>query len=45
VAKRINEGDMLVERLGSEMMFANVLTKSIKGAQFERKRRGLTNKD
>ncbi len=42
-AERIDEGDVDVEHFGTEMMFANVLTKPVQGAQFERERRGLTN--
>ena len=41
----INEGDVVVEHLGSEMMFANALAKPVQRAQFERERRGLTNWD
>jgi hypothetical protein len=29
--------------LGTEDMFANILTKPVQGAQFERERLGLTN--
>ncbi len=44
VAERIDERDVVVEHLGTEMMFANALTKPVQGARFERERRGLTSK-
>ena len=34
VAERINEGDVVVEHLGTEMMFANALKKPVQGEQF-----------
>ena len=43
VAERIDKGDVVVEHLGTEMMFANALTKPVQGAHFERERRWLTN--
>ncbi len=45
VSERIDEGDGVVEYLGSERMFANALTKPVQRAQIERERRGLTKWD
>ena len=45
VAERIDKRYVVVEHLGTEVMFANALTKPVQGAQFERERRGLTNWD
>jgi alpha-D-ribose 1-methylphosphonate 5-triphosphate synthase subunit PhnL len=44
-AERIDEGDVVVEHFGTEMMFANALTKLVQGAQPEHERHGLTNWD
>jgi hypothetical protein len=45
VAERVATGDVAIKHLGTELMFANALTKPVQGAQFERERRGLTNWD
>jgi hypothetical protein len=43
LAERVRNGEAEVEHLGTEHMFANVLTKPVQGAQFVRERHGLTN--
>jgi hypothetical protein len=43
LAERVRSGEARVEYLGTEHMFANVLTKPVQGAQFVRERHGLTN--
>jgi hypothetical protein len=41
--ERVAKGEVIIEHLGTEKMFANVLTKPVQGAQFARERMGLTN--
>ena len=43
LAERVKNGEVVIEHLGTEEMFSNILTKPIHGAQFEKERRGLTN--
>jgi Reverse transcriptase (RNA-dependent DNA polymerase) len=40
---KVAENEVVIEHLGTEDMFANILTKPVQGAQFERERSGLTN--
>ena len=42
-AERVADGDVVIEHLSTELMYANMLTKPVQGAQFEREREGLTN--
>ena len=42
VKERIDRGEVKVEYLRSEDMYANVLTKPLQGSQFQRERDGLT---
>ncbi len=39
----VANGDVVVEHLSTNLMHANVLTKPVQDAQFERERIGLTN--
>ena len=43
LAERVQNGEVKIEHLGTEEMFANILTKPVHGAQFQKERRGLTN--
>ena len=43
VAERVANGDVVIEHLSTNLMHANVLTKPVQGAHFERERMGLTN--
>ena len=43
VAERVASGDVVIDHLGTNLIHANVLTKPVQGAQFERERMGLTN--
>lgn len=43
VKEKVDGKEVTIEHLGTEQMFANVLTKPVQGAQFEQERRGLTN--
>ncbi len=43
VAERVAAGEVVIEHLSTDKMFANALTKPVQGAQFERERLGLTN--
>jgi hypothetical protein len=43
VAERVTAGEVIVEHLGTNLMFANALTKPVQGVQFVRERHGLTN--
>ena len=42
VKERVDRGEVKVEYLRSEDMYANVLTKPLQGSQFQRERDGLT---
>ena len=42
VKERVDKGEVLVEHLGTENMYANVLTKSLQGAQYDREVKMLT---
>ena len=42
VNERVEKGEVLVEHLGTERMYANVLTKSLQGAQHDREVKMLT---
>ena len=42
VKERVDTGEVRVEYLRSEDMYANVLTKPLQGSQFQRERGGLT---
>jgi hypothetical protein len=41
--QRVDDGEVAIEHLPTEQMFANVLTKPLQGEQFRRERQGLTN--
>lgn len=43
VAERVDAGEVVIEHLSTDEMFANALTKPVQGAQFVRERLGLTN--
>ena len=43
VAERVANGDVVIEHLITDLVHANVITKPVQGAQFERERAGLTN--
>jgi hypothetical protein len=43
VAEKVADEDVVIEHLSTDLMHANVLTKPVQGAQFERERAGLTN--
>jgi hypothetical protein len=43
IAEQIKSGVMKLEHLGTEEMFANILTKPLGGEQFDKERRMLTN--
>ena len=43
--EKVDQEEVIIEHLGTEEMFANVLTKPVQGAQFDRERYGLTNWD
>jgi hypothetical protein len=43
LAERVDGGEVVIEHLGTEKMFANMLTKPVQGAQFASERMGLTN--
>ena len=43
LTEKVAEGEVVLQHLGTENMFANILTKPVQGAQFERERHGLTN--
>jgi len=42
VAKRVTAGEVIVEHLGTDVVFANAFTKPIQGVQILRERLGLT---
>jgi hypothetical protein len=43
LSEKVAQKEVMLEHLGTEDMFANILTKPVQGAQFERERLGLTN--
>jgi histone deacetylase 1/2 len=43
LSEKVADKDVIIEHLSTEKMVANVLTKPVQGAQFERERQGLTN--
>jgi len=43
LCEKVEDGEVIIEYLGKEQMFANVLTQPVQGAQFIRKRGQLTN--
>ena len=43
LSEKVTEGEVELQHLGTEDMFANILTKPVQGAQFEHERLGLTN--
>ena len=43
LSEKVKQKEVVLEHLGTEDMFANILTKPGQGAQFERERLGLTN--
>lgn len=45
LTEKVDDKEVIIEHLGTEKMFANVLTKPVQGAQFVRERQGLTNWD
>ncbi len=45
LSERVDGEEVIIQHLGTEKMFANVLTKPVQGAQFVLERRGLTNWD
>ena len=42
INEKVRNGEIVIEHLGTERMFANLLTKPLQGAQFDRERRMLT---
>ena len=45
LSEKVSDKEVIIEHLGTERMFANVLTKPVQGMQFTRERHGLTNWD
>jgi hypothetical protein len=43
LAEKVAAGDVVIEHLSTDLMYANALTKPVQGAQFEKERHGLTN--
>jgi hypothetical protein len=43
LSEKVNEKIVVLEHLGTEEMFANILTKPVQGSQFAKERQGLTN--
>jgi hypothetical protein len=43
LCEKVDDGEVIIEHLGTERMFANVLTKPVQGAQFIQERGQLTN--
>ena len=43
MAERVTAGEFVGEHLGTDLMFANALTKPVQEVQFVRDRHGLTN--
>jgi predicted lactoylglutathione lyase len=43
LTEKVTQGEVELQHLGTADMFANILTKPVQGAQFERERLGLTN--
>jgi hypothetical protein len=43
LSEKVADREVIIEHLGTADMFANVLTKPVQGAQFQKERRGLTN--
>ena len=43
LSEKVALKEVVLEHLGTEDMFANILTKPVQGAQFKRERLGLTN--
>ncbi len=43
LCEKVDDGEVIVEHLGTEQMFVNVLTKPVQGAQFIREHGQLTN--
>ena len=45
ISEKVRDGEVVIEHLGTEKMFANALTKPFQAQQFVQARRGLTNWD
>jgi hypothetical protein len=45
IAEQVTAGKLIIERCPTELMWANLLTKPLQGAQFIIERRGITNWD
>ena len=43
LSEKVASKEVTIEHLGTDDMFANILTKPVQGAQFIRERQGLTN--
>jgi hypothetical protein len=43
VTEKVKDGELTVEYLPTESMYANILTKPLQGAQFQSERKMLTN--
>ncbi len=43
LTERVDKGEVVIEHLGTEEMFANLLTKPVQGVQFVKERMALTN--
>jgi hypothetical protein len=43
LSEKVAQEEVIIQHLGTEDMFANILTKPVQGAQFDRERQGLTN--
>jgi hypothetical protein len=43
LSEKVAQEEVIIQHLGTADMFANILTKPVQGAQFDREREGLTN--
>lgn len=43
LSEKVAQEEVIILHLGTDEMFANILTKPVQGAQFDRERQGLTN--
>ena len=43
LVERVTNKEVVIKHLGTEKMFANILTKVVQGRQFDVEREGLTN--
>ena len=40
--ERVDRGEAVIKHLGTELMYANLLTKPVQGSQFVKEREGIT---